>query len=60
MTSFELTNFGSSSVGTTVNSLIYQIKKNYQVSLKFLLDFVHFLNQYLAINSTLCCLLFFS
>ena len=50
MTSFELINFGTSPVGTTANSLIAgnqpNYKKNYQISLKFRLDFVHFLNQY--------------
>ena len=50
---FELTNFGTSPVGTTANSLIAgnlpNFEKKYQISLKFRLDFVHFLNQYLEI-----------
>ena len=62
MTSFELTNFGTSPVGATVNSLIAgnlpNLKKLSNI-LKFRLNFVHFLNKYLEINSTLFCLVFF-
>ena len=46
MTSVELTNFGTSPIGTTVKLLIAGnlpiFKKEYQISLKFRLDFVHF------------------